>query len=82
MNDEILDEITDEAIDADVRYGPFRSSHEGFGVLTEEYHELLDAIHANDALAIRREAIQVSAVALRIAESMRLKAARDRSGIK
>lgn len=53
---------------ADARFGPFTSSHEGLGVLSEEYRELEDAIHANDAASIQREAIQVAAVALRLAQ--------------
>ena len=59
--------VSDEAAKAHERYGHFHSSHEGFGVLDEEVAELRDAIRANDIDAIRREAIQVSAVALRIA---------------
>lgn len=53
---------------ADDRFGPFTSAHEGYGVLAEEVAELLDAIRANDREAVGREACQVSAVALRIAE--------------
>lgn len=49
------------------RYGPYRSSHEGYGVLAEEVDELLEAIRANDLSAVRNEAIQVASVALRIA---------------
>jgi hypothetical protein len=52
---------------ADSRYGPFTSSHEGLGVLVEEMDELLGAIRDNDLDCIRNEAIQVSAVALRLA---------------
>jgi NTP pyrophosphatase (non-canonical NTP hydrolase) len=66
---------------ADARYGPFRSSHEGYGVLAEEVAELLDAIRANDAPSIVREATQVAAVAMRLAESMRTDAeCYERSG--
>lgn len=60
-----------EAEVATARYGPFRSTHEGYGVLAEETAELLDAIRANDLDAIRAEAIQVAAVALRLAEQCR-----------
>lgn len=55
---------------AENRYGPFTSTHEGYGVLMEEVAELLDAIRANDFNQIRHEAIQVSAVAFRIASSL------------
>ena len=66
----VHDRIDAEICRAEERYGQFRSSHEGFGVLAEEVSELLDAIRANDHRWIQREAIQVSAVAARIAESM------------
>ena len=65
----VLDEIKKEAAQAQDKYGDFTSSHEGLGVLIEEFDELKSAIHANDLAAIEIEAIQVSAVALRIALS-------------
>lgn len=42
----------------------FASSHEMLGVLTEEYYELLTAIHAGDRDAIRSEAMDLLQVAL------------------
>jgi NTP pyrophosphatase (non-canonical NTP hydrolase) len=66
---------------ADERYGPFRSTHEGFGVLAEEVAELLDAIRRNDGKAIEKEAIQVSAVALRIAWSLGVPETAGRSNL-
>lgn len=65
---------------AERRWGPFTSAHEGYGVLCEEVNELLDAIHANDREAVEREACQVSAVALRLAEACSLPAFAARSG--
>ena len=65
------DEILDEAAAAHRRYGSFTSSHEAYGVLAEEVAELLDAIRANKIESIRQEAIQVAAVALRLAECCR-----------
>ncbi len=62
--------IADEAARAHSKYGSFVSTHEGYGVLAEELAELLDAIRSNDRNAVRAEAIQVAAVALRIAESV------------
>ena len=52
---------------ADARYGPFTSTHEGYGVLAEEVAETLEAVRANSLQATRREALQVAAVALRLA---------------
>lgn len=56
---------------AGMKYGAFLSTHEGYGVLAEEVAELLDAIRANDRGAIELEAIQVAAVACRIANAVR-----------
>lgn len=52
-----------------LRYGEFASSHEALGVLTEEYHELIEAIQGNRVDRMRQEALQVAAVALRFAEA-------------
>jgi hypothetical protein len=62
----ILEAIQQEANHAAARYGDFASTHEALGVLTEEYHELLEAIRSNQIKSISREALQVAAVALRI----------------
>jgi len=64
---------------ADATYGPFSSTHEGYGVLAEEVAELLDAIRVNDPEAIREESIQVAAVAMRIAGSLQFALTRKRS---
>lgn len=64
---EVTDEITSEAERASLKFGPFTSSHEALGVLVEEVAELTDAIRANKLESIRMEAIQVAAVALRLA---------------
>ena len=64
-------DVAQEAVRADKRYGPFHSTHEGLGVLLEEFDELRDAVRANILPAIAREAIQIAAVALRLAEVCR-----------
>lgn len=66
---------------ADAKYGPFASAHEGYGVLCEEVAELLDAIRSNQKTAIQTEAIQVAAVALRLAESLEDAVTAKRSGL-
>jgi NTP pyrophosphatase (non-canonical NTP hydrolase) len=63
----------DEAELAQEKYGDFASMHEAYGVLAEEVAELFDAIRIKQLQPtrprlIRAEAIQVAAVALRIAE--------------
>ena len=65
-----VDRITDiieRAGKAAWRYGDFASTHEAYGVLAEEVAELLDAIRSNDAESIRDEAVDVAAVAYRLA---------------
>jgi len=67
IDESLINQIVDEAKSADVRYGEFASTHEAFGVLAEEMAELLDAIRANALMDVGREAVQVSAVAFRLA---------------
>ena len=52
------------------KYGPYASPHEFLGVLDEELHELLTAIHANDWDEARREALDIAAVALKFASEI------------
>ena len=66
--------VVHEACDAFERFGDMASMHEGWGVLAEEFDELTEAIRQKQsdptrAGNIRHEALQVAAVALRIAES-------------
>ena len=78
----IIHSVIDEMEFADKKYGAFRSSHEGYGVLCEEVcKELLDAIHQNDRRQVMREAIQIAAVAIRIALSMTIPDVIERSGM-
>jgi len=60
-----------EAQQAILDWPPFNSAHEGFCVLKEEVDELWDHIKTNqkkrDLVAMRKEAIQVAAMALRFA---------------
>lgn len=72
--------IIQEAADAAVKYGPFASTHEALGVLAEEVSELMQAIRANDMEQIQREAIQVSAVAFRLANAAQSRRFQKRSG--
>jgi hypothetical protein len=79
--DDLVSFLLRECGDAERRYGPFTSTHEGYGVLAEEVAELLDAIRSNIPDTVRIEAIQVAAVALRIAESLDSSVVRARSGM-
>lgn len=67
-----LTAVVSEAGEAQESYGDFASMHEAYGVLAEEVVELFEAVRLNQGRperrkAIRHEAIQVAAVALRIA---------------
>jgi len=77
--DEYQDIIDSERLTAAIKYGDFQSTHEGLGVLTEEYTELIEAIHRNDMDGIVKEALQVAAVAIRLACSLDNAAVRERS---
>lgn len=61
------------------RYGSMASTHEGYGVLCEEVAELFDAIRANDLESVRRESLQVAAVAVRISLAVAEDCFADRS---
>jgi NTP pyrophosphatase (non-canonical NTP hydrolase) len=68
----LLESIVQEAERAEVTYGPFTSTHEALGVLIEEVDELRAAIHQDNVVAIRDEALQVAAVAFRLALACQL----------
>ena len=74
--------IKGEWQEAERKYGPFKSTHEGYGVLAEEVLELLEAIRSNTPERVQYEAVQIAAVAQRIAECVCLPATRERSGMK
>lgn len=70
-------EVVAELCQARARFADMQSAHEGAAVIQEEYEELWDAVKAHkvigrtsklrsdDALKMRREAIQISAMAIR-----------------
>lgn len=64
-------DIIDEAIANRTKWPPFNSAHEGFAVLMEEFEELKAHVWTRqdkrDVAAMRKEAIQVAAVALSFA---------------
>jgi hypothetical protein len=65
--------ILDEGLHAQEQYGDFTSMHEAWGVLAEEVDEFTREVRTKQdtpgrADRIRREAIQIAAVAMRIAE--------------
>lgn len=65
--DAMMEAIRKECERAYGRYGNPTSTHESLGVLLEEVDELKAAIHRNDPQGVAEEAIQVAAVAYRLA---------------
>jgi NTP pyrophosphatase (non-canonical NTP hydrolase) len=63
------DAIEKECFRARAQYPQFHSAHEGYAVLLEEVEELWDEVKKSpkkrDPAAMREEAIQVAAMALR-----------------
>ena len=67
MSDDTMAAIRADARKSLAKWGPYRSTHEAFGVIKEELDEMFDAIRANDDDAARAEAIQVAACCYRFA---------------
>ncbi len=63
---EVIAAVRGELVDATFKHGALHSAHEGYGVLMEEVHELMDAMRANDPVQVRAEALQVAAMGARI----------------
>ena len=65
----IGEEIIQECVRASGRYPPFNSAHEGYAIILEELEELKTEIFkkqsSHDMKRMRKEAIQVGAMALR-----------------
>jgi len=48
------------------KHNDFPSVHHGFGVITEEYFELVEAVRSDDLNEIKKEATQLAAMGLRL----------------
>jgi hypothetical protein len=69
---EVADEAAQELRCAIEKHGPMASAHEGYAVLLEELDELWDEVKAQkpDKVLMRKEALQVAAMALRFIEDV------------
>lgn len=69
--DQIYREVDDELMSATERYPPFNTAHEGYAVLLEEMDELWEHVRVTQGCRLtnrmRREAVQVAAMAIRFA---------------
>lgn len=67
--DVAIAEVETELRKATKKFGAFNSSHEGYAVILEELDELKEHVWMNnskrDLLAMRKEAVQLAAMALR-----------------
>lgn len=67
----VVNEMIDELVRATGKFGKFNSAHEGWAVFAEEADELWDHVKVNqtkrDIQAMRQEAIQCAAMAIRFA---------------
>lgn len=68
---ELLDAMDQELRKAVTNWPAFNSAHEGYAVLAEELDELWDHVKTNqkrrDIAAMKKEALQVAAMAMRFA---------------
>jgi hypothetical protein len=69
--DSILDDVMAELDAAMSKFPPFNTAHEGYAVLLEEVDELWEQVRIKQGMrlthAMRREAVQCAAMALRFA---------------
>ena len=67
--DKHLEDVKTELLRATKKFSPFHSGHEGYAVIKEELEELWEEIKkkklSRDLPTMRREAVQVAAMALR-----------------
>jgi hypothetical protein len=67
----VLAQVTDELHTAMTNFPVFNSAHEGYAVLAEEVDELWDHVKmkqgSRDIDAMRKEAVQIAAMAIRFA---------------
>lgn len=71
---DVFYEVSKEYHSAKDKWPAFNSAHEGFAVLKEEVDELWDCVKVNqtkrDLIHMRKEAIQVAAMAIRFASEV------------
>ncbi len=71
---EVLDEVHKEVRGAAAKHKPLNSPHEAFAVMAEEVDEVWDEVRKRtlDKPAMRRELIQVAAMAVRAIVDLKL----------
>lgn len=70
----IFDEVELELWKAERAWPPMNSAHEGYAIIAEELDELWDLVRMNqkhhDFKAMRRECLQIAAMAIRFAKDV------------
>lgn len=70
----VITDVVDELQKARGNWPPFNSAHEGYAILLEEVDELKEHVWTKqknrDLVKMRKEAIQVAAMAIRFAEEV------------
>lgn len=61
----LVEEVLKELDEARLNFPPFRSMHEGYAIIKEELDELWIEIKSKNPKFARKEAIQLSAMAIR-----------------
>jgi NTP pyrophosphatase (non-canonical NTP hydrolase) len=70
-HDQVFYEVEERAATARERYGDFASTHEALGVALEEWQELCDAVRSNALGSVEQECIDLAAVLIRLAQTIR-----------
>lgn len=68
---DLICEIEQRMDAAQKRYGDFASTHEALGVASEEWDELKEAIRSNKLGSVDHECLDLAAVLIRLAHSLR-----------
>ena len=68
---ELILEVESRIAEAQSRYGDIASTHEALGVATEEWDELRAAIKANALVSVEEECLDLAAVLIRLARTLR-----------
>lgn len=71
-HEDIGAEIEARITAAEKRYGPLASTHEALGVAMEEWDELRDAIRSNSLGSVEQECLDLAAVLIRLARTLRI----------
>jgi len=74
IDNDVFHAVADEVLSAETKWPKFNSAHEGFAVLNEEVDELWTHVKTQqtkrDIQAMRKEAIQIAAMAIRFVKDV------------